>query len=402
MKICDNCLLPLNENHECDQKRPIFRGSWSIAFPAAQHTLGYMPLTARQMGEEGYRTGKHLPLPVGAVCYKDGYLLLYNPESGVKKSAPTPAQIAARQRRESLKYCSRCGSSHREELKFKQPTVCEQCEVLLWARDIFSRFNPNNVLILDTETTGLNVKQDEIVQIGIINSAGEVLLDTLVNAPRASRMLEKSDSGICAQDIHGIQMSDVQAAPSVEAVFTEMFQLINSASVLLIYNWDYDWTMITNMAQRYGIEMPALPKSYCLMEQYAIWFDEWSDYRESYKWQKLPNGDHSAIGDCKAALDVFKEIARCPNYVLWQGQQSADTVIYFHKTEARIAQNLLQVWDEWDMFHSGTLWNDWFVANWTCYWSYTIQHYDCQRLKSLAHLVESEFIRQRLEALKCE
>ena len=36
-------------------------------------------------------------------------------------------------------------------------------------------------LFLDTETTGLNPPKDKLVEVAIVNEAGEVLLDTLVN-----------------------------------------------------------------------------------------------------------------------------------------------------------------------------------------------------------------------------
>jgi DNA polymerase-3 subunit epsilon len=32
--------------------------------------------------------------------------------------------------------------------------------------------------------------------------------------------------------------------------------------------------------------------------------------RGGYKYQKLPGGDHSALGDCRATLKVLKDMAR--------------------------------------------------------------------------------------------
>jgi hypothetical protein len=33
-----------------------------------------------------------------------------------------------------------------------------------------------------------------------------------------------------------------------------------------------------------------------------------NDYHQFYTWQKLPGGDHSALGDCLATLKVIKDM----------------------------------------------------------------------------------------------
>jgi DNA polymerase III subunit epsilon len=46
----------------------------------------------------------------------------------------------------------------------------------------------------------------------------------------------------------------------------------------------------------------------CLMEQYAIFCGEWSDYWGGYRWQRMYGG-HRALGDAQAALTLLKNIA---------------------------------------------------------------------------------------------
>jgi DNA polymerase-3 subunit epsilon len=45
------------------------------------------------------------------------------------------------------------------------------------------------------------------------------------------------------------------------------------------------------------------------MLQYAEWFGEWNSYHQSFRWQKLQGGDHSALGDCFATLELIKRMA---------------------------------------------------------------------------------------------
>jgi DNA polymerase-3 subunit epsilon len=45
------------------------------------------------------------------------------------------------------------------------------------------------------------------------------------------------------------------------------------------------------------------------MIKHAEWVGEWDDYHRSFRWQKLQGGDHSALGDCLATLEIIKKIA---------------------------------------------------------------------------------------------
>ena len=45
------------------------------------------------------------------------------------------------------------------------------------------------------------------------------------------------------------------------------------------------------------------------MIMYARFIGEWASWKDDYKWQKLPGGDHTALGDCIATLNIIKEMA---------------------------------------------------------------------------------------------
>lgn len=57
--------------------------------------------------------------------------------------------------------------------------------------------------------------------------------------------------------------------------------------------------------------MPDLPHAGydCAMLRYAEWVGEWNNYHNSFCWQKLEGGDHSALGDCATTLAVLEKMA---------------------------------------------------------------------------------------------
>lgn len=52
----------------------------------------------------------------------------------------------------------------------------------------------------------------------------------------------------------------------------------------------------------------------CAMLAYSDYIGDWNDYHGNNRWQKLPGGDHSALGDCRATLAVLKQIAAAAEY----------------------------------------------------------------------------------------
>jgi DNA polymerase III subunit epsilon len=47
----------------------------------------------------------------------------------------------------------------------------------------------------------------------------------------------------------------------------------------------------------------------CAMLAYSDWIGNWNEYHGNNRWQRLPGGDHTALGDCRATLKVLRKIA---------------------------------------------------------------------------------------------
>jgi len=169
-----------------------------------------------------------------------------------------------------------------------------------WAQDLVKR-DPTTWVILDTETTGLG-EHDEIVQVGMINGAGIVLIDNLLIKPTVP-------IGEGARQVHGISDKMVLDAPR----FSVVWPLINSAMIgkhLVIYNADYDLRMLKQSAKALNFPIGYYGDGWsCAMNRYAEFVGEWNSYHGSFRWQRLPSGDHSALGDCRSVLKLIKVMA---------------------------------------------------------------------------------------------
>ncbi len=188
--------------------------------------------------------------------------------------------------------------------------IKDRQEAAKWAYDLMQR---QDWCILDTETTGLS-RDAQIVELGVLAPDETVLLDTLVT-PTVEIEPE-------AVQVHGITRDRLATrnAPAFEAVFMPLLKAVGRGDVV-IYNAEFDIRLIRQSIKPYGIQL-AFPTSdrrgcrifpngggiYCAMHWYSQWVGELRHDGE-YKWQRLPGGDHSAIGDCKAVLRVLKEMA---------------------------------------------------------------------------------------------
>jgi DNA polymerase-3 subunit epsilon len=152
----------------------------------------------------------------------------------------------------------------------------------------------------------------QIIQIGVLSSSGEeyqsLVKPTIPISEGASTM-------------HGIYDEHLIEALSFEQIFLEVWKFLGNKD-LIIYNAEFDLKVIRSSLRARGIQA-AFPTSdrrkcrifsnggaiHCAMHYYSQYVSEWNDYHGNYKWQKLPGGDHSALGDCRATLQIIKEMA---------------------------------------------------------------------------------------------
>jgi DNA polymerase III epsilon subunit-like protein len=271
--------------------------------------------TRRQLAEQGLRPGG--PIVARVVWHRgDRWADLYDRNVAKPKRAMSEAQQAALAKAQaSLRTCPGCKTVFSFVLgyHFDCPVCFERrlardradaaCQARIWVR------SPRTV-ILDTETTDLD---GYLVQIAVIRAHdGAVLLDTLVN-PEAPI----SDG---AKLIHFITEDQLANAPTACQIWPQIEALLRGWRVVT-YNAEFDSGIlkhehirITGGGWNAAREWSRRIRWRCAMELYAQFCGDWSDYHGDYRWQKLPGGDHTALGDARATRDLLQWMADRPRF----------------------------------------------------------------------------------------
>lgn len=187
----------------------------------------------------------------------------------------------------------------RRELGYADhPSARDQNEVIVWARELLAR---GNWCVLDTETTGL-YEHDEIVQIAVIAPDSTVLLDTLLRPTKAI------SPG--ATEVHGLTNELLADAPAFPEI-AEQLKAILTGRLIVSFNAEFDRRMLIQTRERYQVPELGVPADRweCAMLRYSAYCGEWHDYYRDYRYQSLPGGDHTALGDARATLALIQKIA---------------------------------------------------------------------------------------------
>jgi DNA polymerase III subunit epsilon len=238
------------------------------------------------------------------------YELLYKIAEAIEFHPYTARQRAALQRVKARVTCSRCGATF---IKLSEEGHCSTCQDYLdrrqearasaveWAQTIVSQ----PFLLLDTETTGLHF-WDRIVEVAVIDEAGEILLNTLINPEKHIPAEVIAIHGITDDMVRG-QPTFHEILPDLEAIFTD--------KPIVVYNVGFDKPFLA----RAGLKVENY-NFQCAMLMYAKFFGSWSDYYKNWKRQSLQaacsycniqwKNMHRAAADCEATRQVVFAMAR--------------------------------------------------------------------------------------------
>jgi DNA polymerase-3 subunit epsilon len=172
-----------------------------------------------------------------------------------------------------------------------------------WAQE---RLADANTVILDLESTGI-LREDpetEIAQICITNIKGRPLFSMLL---KPSQPMSEKVIGI-----HKIANEDIINQPIFPQV-AKMIAFVLKDKHVVAFNADFDWKLLVHMFKKYEIEMPKVAGISCAMDRYSEWCGEWSEKKQGWKWQKLPNflglETHDALNDCLNTLKTMEKMA---------------------------------------------------------------------------------------------
>jgi DNA polymerase III subunit epsilon len=160
----------------------------------------------------------------------------------------------------------------------------------------------DDVLILDTETNGTG-SGTEVIEVSVINTKGDILLDTLVR-PKIFAM------NPWAQNVHGISLPMLKDAPSWPSILPKLAALADRRTILA-WNAPFDANMLQQTSSSWNLNHPRW-LFVCAMRLYAkkrriknrglhkAVVDEGLEYLfEAYD-------SHRALGDITFVLEVLR------------------------------------------------------------------------------------------------
>ena len=91
-------------------------------------------------------------------------------------------------------------------------------------------------IVIDLETTGVT-ENDEVLQISIIDEDGKILLNQYCRP-------ENKTEWPMAEKINGISFEMVKDKPTLKELSSVVENIINSSSLIIEYNVDFDWFIV--------------------------------------------------------------------------------------------------------------------------------------------------------------
>lgn len=171
-------------------------------------------------------------------------------------------------------------------------------------------------VVLDIETTGFDVKQDEILQLSIIDEKGNELFNEYFK-PRQKETWEE------AERVNRISPLMVADKPFFSERVMDVQMIIDKADVIVGYGVNFD----VNFLNWHGVKFSD-KRIVDVMEMFAKYYGEWDAYRECWKWKKLIfaseyfgyewDGEaHNSLADVRATLFVYEKLLNPKVFELW-------------------------------------------------------------------------------------
>ncbi len=172
-------------------------------------------------------------------------------------------------------------------------------------------FAKRNFVVIDTETTGLH-RPCEIIDIAILDSIGNILLDTLIKPREAI-----SEFIFSLTNIDNAMVKDAQDWPHIKPYVLTLIQ----GRDIITYNAKFDRHMMHCSDDMWGLpqtDYHSFGTWTCAMEAYAPHGGVWNDYYGNWKWVRL--GDamnqqglimgeaHRALVDAKATFSLLEKM----------------------------------------------------------------------------------------------
>ena len=163
----------------------------------------------------------------------------------------------------------------------------------------------DEILIFDTETTGIFPDSEEILELAIVNGCGDILFNERFKTAHKKSWPK-------AQEINGISPEDVKDCKTLAEYLPQLQEIFDKPKIIAGYNVGFDLKFI----HAAGIKTNA-PGIIDVMKRFADSrgiYDEkhghnkWFKLEEAAKYYNYQFEPHGALEDCKATLFVLKKL----------------------------------------------------------------------------------------------
>lgn len=172
------------------------------------------------------------------------------------------------------------------------------------------------VLVVDTETTGLNpYETDEILSLTVLDLDGNVIFDELVR-PESRKRWPK------AQEVHGITWAMVKDKKQLREYREQLQEVWRNAELVVGYNVSFD----SDFIYASGLALSPHVPEFDVMREFAPIWGRWDDYHNDWRWPKLAQcakhygitdfDAHSSRGDAEATRQCFLALLEDDEYRL--------------------------------------------------------------------------------------
>lgn len=200
----------------------------------------------------------------------------------------------------------------REQLRIEKERAEEKNKMRKIALGLSDNsINKADVIVIDTETTGLSSYYDEILQLSIIDSNGNTLYNQYFKPTHCSEWEQ-------AQAVNGISSEMVKDCSSIDIEVAKINAIISNAKTIIGYNIYFDLGFLSSV----GIDVSENTEIVDIMQSFAEIYGEWNDYYGDYKFQKLTtcasyygydwgnNNAHNSLADCYATLYCYQKLKK--------------------------------------------------------------------------------------------
>ena len=178
-------------------------------------------------------------------------------------------------------------------------------------------YQGDEVIVLDTETTGMDPKKDEVISIGAVKVTGNRIL---INKAFEAWMEPKGEISEESIKIHGIRKMDIESAGEPEEVIVKLLDFIGNRP-LVGYYIRFDKKMLDRYVKQItGIELqnPLIELSDMYYKRYRKQSaHEFVDLKFDtiMKYLDLPNlGKHDALNDAIMSAMIYLKLKEIPEY----------------------------------------------------------------------------------------